>query len=235
MKTNISSSLVAVLVIASFVWASSSRASLVSYTVDAVAPLQLTAATPAPADAPWGSSGYPGDTVELQSYTGTFDLTLGTSTQKINSLLWLVNYTYGGTATDPNAWSDVSFDLNVARQIHIGTETATLSQTGLLNASWDNDYLGFASGQTVSLDYQGYHIAVTSLELPSTGASNFDGDAPWTQSAQDMYARFVITTSSDMTSAPEPGSIAALIGLAGFSCSSSIASRLRSKKTAVAV
>ena len=234
MKRILESTLV-VLAIASFALASSARASLVSYTVNGVAPQQLTAPIAAPADAPWGAAGYPGDTVELQSYTGTFDLTLGTSTQKINSLLWLVNYTYGGTATDPNAWSDVSFDLNATREIHIGTETATLSQTGLLTASWDNDYLGFSGGPTVSLDYQGYHIAITTLATPSTGASNFDGDAPWAQSAQDMYARFVVTTSSNMTSAPEPSSIAALIGLAGLSCGSSMASRRRSKKATSAI
>jgi hypothetical protein len=50
----------------------------VTYTVDGVAPQQFAGLVTPPADAPWGPNGYPGDTVELQAYTGSLDLTPGT-------------------------------------------------------------------------------------------------------------------------------------------------------------
>jgi len=230
MKNVIKNTLSGLLLVAGFAFALPAQAVLVSYTVDGVAAQQFTAPTPAPADAPWGANGYPGDTVALQSYTGTFDLTLGTSIQKINSLAWIVNYTYGGTATDPNAWSDVSFDFNALRTISIGEGTATLGQAGSLTAAWDNDYLGLNDGAMVSLYDQGYRIDITPLAVPTTGASSFDGNNPWTQPSQDVYAQFTVTADPGMTSAPEPGSIAALVGLVAFTCGSSTVSRLRSRK-----
>ena len=219
----------AILAVVSFAMALPAHAVVVPYTVDGVTQ-QLTAPTPAPVDAPWGANGYPGDTVTLQSYSGTFDLSLGTSIQKINSLLWTVNYTYGGTATDANAWSDVSFTLNGTRDIHIGTASATLDQTGSLTASWDNDYLGFAAGSTSTIFYDGYKIDITPVAIPSAGATSFDGDNPWVQPSQDVYAQFVVSVDPGVAAAPEPGSIAALIGLVAFTCGGSAVSRLRSKK-----
>ena len=219
------------LVIAGLALASPTYAVLVTYTVDGVAAQQFASPTTPPADAAWGVNGYPGDTVELQSYTGTFDLTVGTTIQKINSLLWTVNYTYGGTATDANAWSDVPFTLSAIREIQIGEATATLSQTGSLNAQWDNDYLGFSLGSTVTLYTQGYRIDITPLAVDSTGATNFDGSNPWVQPSQDVYAQFVVTEDSgSIAAAPEPGSIAALVGLILVSCGSPMVSRLRTQK-----
>ena len=220
------------LALAGLAFAASAHATLVSYTVDGVAAQQYAGSVTPPADAPWGVNGYPGDTVALQSYTGSFDLTLGTSVQKINSLLWTVNYTYGGTATDPNAWSDVLSSIDATRLIHIGTETATISQFGTLDAAWDNDYLGFSSGSTATLFYQGYQIDITPLAVESAGATNFDGDNPWVQPSQDIYAQFVVSAAPSTASAPEPGSIAALLGLVALSGGSSVVSRLRSKKHA---
>ncbi|MEI8234943.1 MAG: hypothetical protein WCH57_09690 [Verrucomicrobiota bacterium] len=230
MKTIFQKTLNSVLALAGLVFASSADATVISYTVDGVAPQQLASSVTPPADAPWGVNGYPGDTVALQSYTGTFDLTVGTTVQKINSLLWTVNYTYGGTATDPNAWSDVLSNINATRQIQIGTSTATLSQLGTLDAAWDNDYLGFSGGSTATLSYQGYQIDITPLAVESAGATNFDGDNPWAQPSQDIYAQFVVSAAPSMANAPEPGSIAALLGLVALSGGSSVASRLRFKK-----
>ncbi len=204
---------------------------LVDYSVDGVAAQQFASPVTPPADAPWGVSGYPGDTVALESYKGTFDLTVGTTTQKLNSLLWSVNYTYGGTATDPNVWNDVSFTLSAGRTLHIGDGTALLDQSGSLTAGWDNDYLGLSEGSTVTLFTQGYQIDITPLAVPASGASNFDGNNPWEQPAQDIYARFVVTEApGGLVAAPEPGSILALAGLALISCGSPVVSRLRSKK-----
>ena len=231
MKNFIKNILSGALAIVGLTLALPAQAVLTSYTVDGVAPIQLTAPTTPPADAPWGVNGYPGDTVALQSYTGTFDLTVGTSIQKINSLLWTVDYTYGGTATDANAWSDVSFNLSADRNITIGGQTATLSQTGSLTAAWDNDYLGLAAGSTISLFAQGYQVDITPIAVPITGATSFDGSNPWAQPSQDVYAQFVVSAiPGDLVNAPEPGSIAALAGLVLISCGSPMASRLRAKK-----
>ena len=235
MKTILKKTLSSVLAIAGFAFASPSYAIVVPYTVDGVASQQFASPVTPPADAPWGVSGYPGDTVGLQSYTGTLNLAIGTTIQKINSLLWTVDYTYGGTATDPNAWSDVQFNLSATRDIHIGAGTATLSQSGLLSASWDNDYLGVAAGSTVSVYNQGYRIDITPLAVESSGATNFDGSNPWVQPAQDMYAQFVVTAADSVVAAPEPGSIAALVGLLLFTCGSPMVSRLSSKKASYAL
>ena len=208
------------LILAGFAFALPAYAEVIPYTVDEVAAQQFAGPVTPPADAPWGVTGYPGDTVALQAYTGTFDLTVGTSIQKINSLLWSVNYTYGGTATDANAWSDVAFDLSAVRAI----------QTGSLTSSWDNDYLGLSSGSTVTLLTQGYQIAITALAIPVAGATSFDGSNPWDQPAQDVFAQFVVTEApGSLVAAPEPSSVLALAGLALISCGSPLVSRLRSK------
>ncbi|MEI6561721.1 MAG: hypothetical protein WCO68_06520 [Verrucomicrobiota bacterium] len=236
MKTALTKALASTLALAALILASPAQATLVAYTVDAVAPLQLASPIAAPADAPWGANGYPGDTLSLQSYSGGFDLTVGTSIQKINALDWTVNYTYGGTATDPNAWSDVQSAFTLSRQIQIGEGTAILTQTGLLTAGWDNDYLHLNAGSTATLYTQGYRIDITTLATPyggagsDGGATTFDGGNPWTQPSQDLYAQFVVTQDSGMAAAPEPGSIAALMGLAALSLGSSAVSRMRSKK-----
>lgn len=144
--------------------------------------------------------GYPGDTVELQTYTGSFDLVPGTTLQKINTLLWTINYTYGGTATDPNAWSDLSFAPTASRNMTInGAGPATLSQTGSLDVQLDNDYLSFSGGPTASFIVQGYEVDVTPLFVTQTPGSNFDGNNPWVQPNQDMMAQFVVTPVPEPT------------------------------------
>ena len=169
----------------------------VSYTVDGVGPVSYPSSIPVPNDtniAPWGVNGYPGDTVALQSYTGTLDLTPGTSIQQVNTLLWAIDYTWGG-GTSAETWLNPSFSINANRNITIDTVTGSLSQTGSLDTLWDNDYLAFLAGPTLTLTVDGYNVAITLLAVPSTGGSNFDGSNPWTQPPQDMFAQFDISVA----------------------------------------
>ena len=170
----------------------------VEYTVDGVAAQHFPGPVTPPENSSWGPNGYPGDTVELQSYTGTFDLAVGTSIQKINTLLWNIDYTYAGTATDVEAWSDLSFTVNVPRAIHIGAASGNTSQNGSLNVTWDNDFLGFNAGSTVTLYVNGYRVDITPLAVSEVGGSNFEGNNPWTQPNRDITARF------EVSAVPEP-------------------------------
>ncbi len=108
----------------------------ISYTVDGWGPTQFPGPITPPENAPWGLNGYPGDTVELNAYTGTLDLTPGTYVQKINTLKWTIDYTYAGTATDSDVWSDLSFPVVARRSIsiiiHNDSPSGTLNQSGLL-------------------------------------------------------------------------------------------------------
>ena len=180
----------------------------VNYTVGGTGPMQFPAETPPPSGAPWGEDGYPGDTVELQQYTGTLELTPGTYYQKINTLLWTIDYTYGGTADCwdyPACWSELSFAVSAPRPITIHTLSGSLSQTGQLECDWDNDYLQFAAGSTVSFMISGCTVYVTPLAVDRYGA--FWGSAnslstqspqapmcviPCVQPPRDMMAKFVV-------------------------------------------
>jgi hypothetical protein len=123
-----------------------------------------------PSNGPWGPNGYPGDTLELETHTGTLNLTPSTYTQKINTLLWTIDYTYAGTATDPNARSDPGFGPTAARNISFDSElTGSLSQNGKLRVTWDNDFLSFLDGSTINLSLSGYNIDITPLGLPEGG------------------------------------------------------------------
>jgi hypothetical protein len=193
------------------------HADLVNYTVAAWGPTSYPAPTTPPANAPWGVNGYPGDTLTLQTYTGSLALTPGTSTQKINTLLWTIDYTYGGTATNPDAWSDVSFNVSTLRNISFaGGPTGPLSQTGLLKATWENDFLLLYSGGTISLVVQGYNVAITPLALAEVGGTNFAGSNPWVQPSRDVMAQFVVTAAP----VPIPAAVwllgSGLIGLVGI-------------------
>jgi len=180
----------------------------VNYTVGGTGSMQFPAETLPPAGAPWGEDGYPGDTVELQGYTGTLELTPGTYYQKINTLLWIIDYTYGGTETCwdyPDCWSELDFAVNAPRSITIHTSNGTVSQTGSLECLWDNDYLQFAAGTEVSFSVLDYTVFVTPLAVERHGA--FWGsantaasdpskapmcDLPCYQPELDVMAKFVV-------------------------------------------
>ncbi len=181
----------AALAIATFAVAWPTRADIITYIVDGVAAQQFPAATTPPSNAPWGPNGYPGDTVELQTYTGSFDLVPGITIQKVNTLLWTVNYTYGGTATDPNAWSDLDFFPNACRNMTIGSETESFTQTGLLHVTWFKDYLSFDAGSTASFYIDGYRVDVTPNAVPISEAGG-SANPPWVQPPQDMMAQFTV-------------------------------------------
>jgi hypothetical protein len=181
-------------------------AASVSYTVDGLGPTSFpgTVTPPLTASHILDGLGYPGDTVELQAYTGSLDLTPGTSIQKINTLLWNVAYTYAGSGDplNPDAgWQQLSFNLTAARNMTIdGVGPQSISQSGLLQVNWDNDYLSLSAGPTISFIVQGYEVDVTPLAVPEYGASSFSGDPPWSQPNVDIMARFDITQAS----VPEP-------------------------------
>jgi len=196
---------------------STAGATSVSYTVDGWGPTSFPAPTTPPAGSPWGPDGYPGDTISILTYTGTLDLTPGIYTQKINTLCWDIDYTYGGTETDwdyPDHWSDLSFDIAAPRGMSIDTATGSLGQTGLLEITWFNDYLTFSAGPATSFIVGTYRVDVTPLGLDRKGGENFSGDNPWTQPNRNMMAEF------DVTLIPEPVTMAGMLmavgGLAGY-------------------
>jgi hypothetical protein len=195
----------AILTVAGF-----AQAQTVDYTVYGWAPTQYPAPTTPPANAPWGVNGYPGDTLGTVAYTGTLNLTPGTYKLEIDTLTWKIDYTYGGTATDPTAWSDVVSNVTATRGISFaGGPAGTISQTGILDCAWDNDYLTLNDGPTSSFVVGGYQVDVTPLGLSDSGSS-FDGSNPWTQPDQSMEATFTVTAT------PEPATMCflALGGLA---------------------
>jgi hypothetical protein len=193
---------IATIVVVAIIAGSSFVQASMSFAVDGVAPLQFPGPVPPPATAAHivDGQGYPGDTVGLQADRGSFDLAPGTFVQKINTLNWTVNWTYagGGNPSNPDGdWQELSFTVNAFRDITIGSQTVTLSQTGLLEVNWDNDYLSFSTGSTSSLYVEGYRIDITPLAVERTGAE-FPAGPPWNQPDQDMMARF------DVTAVPEP-------------------------------
>jgi len=202
--------LITICAIVIFVMAMSAGATTINYTVSSWGPTQYPASTTPPTDAPWGVNGYPGDTLEMVTYTGTLDLTPGTYNLKINTLKWTIDYTYGGTETQwdyPDHWSDLSFNINTSRGMSIGTAADSLSQAGLLEVTWFNDYLSFGSGSTTSFTVQGYQVDVTPLGLSRVAGSNFSGSNPWAQPERDVMARFDVV--------PDPATIY-LLGLGGL-------------------
>lgn len=165
-----------------------------------------------PLDAPWGPNGYPGDTVTLEGFTGTLELTQGVYTQKVGTLEWLVNYTYNGPV---EPWPDVLFNFTANRSITFGVTqyNDALSQTGLLRGNYDYDYLSLNQGPNATFFAEGYKVEVASLALAEKKMDNWSGDAPWTQQSRDIIGTFTVTA------VPEPGTIMflglTLVGLAG--------------------
>lgn len=187
--------------------ATPAAADTVSYTVGAYGPLRFPGPVTPPEGSPWGPDGYPGDMVELETYTGTLDLTPGTCTLKINTLQWTIDYTYAGTEDCwdwPDCWSELAFNLNTARSMSVGTTNGALAQEGLLEVDWDDDYISLAGGSTASFLVGSYVVYVTPLALARTpglasalsseshpGRAAFN-NPPYAHPALDVYARFVV-------------------------------------------
>jgi hypothetical protein len=177
----------------------------INYTTTGFTPVQYAAPTPPPADAPWGSLGYPGDTVgSLPVLGGSLGLTPGTYDLPIGTLTWTIDYTYGGTANAwdyPNNWSAQLFTINASTTLSFGGGPAgTISQTGQLASEWDNDYLTLKEGTPSTFSVPGYVIVVTPQPISIYG-TNFDDNNPWVQPNTTIYASF------DVTATPEPTTI----------------------------
>ena len=187
-------------------------AAAVNYTVAGWGPTSY----PGPVTPPAGSPhvldglGYPGDKVELQTYTGTLNLTPGTYKQKINTLLWSVYFTYAGTETQwdyPAHWSNLSFDVNAPRTMTIdGACVRSLNQAGLLLVTYNYDRLGFSQGSTTTFQVGTYRVDVTPLVLKPLDAGGTVGP-PWVQTPRDMEAQFVVTE----VPIPEPVTMAGVM------------------------
>jgi len=205
--------LITICLVVIFALAVPAGAVTINYTVSGWGATQFPGPVTPPEGAPHSVDGwgYPGDTVELVTYTGTLDLTPGTYDLKINTLLWGVDYTYNGTATAwdyPANWPDLTFMIDATRSITIGAATGNISQDGSLKTTWFDDYLSFSAGPMASLYVQGYQVDITPLSLPSANVENFgSGDPPaggFAQPNQDVMARF------DVTLIPEPATIGLL-------------------------
>jgi len=176
----------------------------VSYTVGGWV-TQLPGPLTPPPDAPWGPNGYPGDTVAFQTYTGSLNLTPGTSDHKISTLLWNVDYTYGGT---PEPWPDMNLSFTATpNMFFVGGSSGNLNQTGLDRVNYYHDYLSLSQGSTTSFFIDNtYRIDVTPIGL----ASQCDNNNLGTQPSREVDATFVVTAI------PEPLTMAGLfLGLAG--------------------
>lgn len=186
------------------------EATQVSYTVGGWGPQQFPGPFTPTASSPHGPDGYPGDTIEFAGYTGSLTLPdgpVGTQTQliqKINTLLWTVDYTYGGTDTwDP--WPDIHQPFSTSRGITVGGAPAdALSQGGELLNNWYYDYLGLSGGTTTTIYTGTWKIEITPLSLPQVKMNNWSGSAPWTQNDRDVMAQF------DITVVPEPAALTLL-------------------------
>lgn len=182
----------------------------VNYSVEGWGPTAFPASTPAPADALWGPNGYPGDTVALEAFNGTLNLTEGSSLLKINTLLWTIDYTYGGTATNPSydVWQELTFQFDLARNLNLGGQIASITQGGTLQCLYTNDFLQLSGGSTTTWLLDGYKIDVTPVGLAAAEGVFPTGQNPWVQAPRDVVARF------DVTKVPDHGSTLCLLGLA---------------------
>ncbi len=182
----------------------STYAITVNYTVDGWGPMQFRGPyyEYQPDPDPTHPQGWPGDTVELQEYTGTLDLSVGSSIQKINTLLWTVNYTWAENP-ETHAWEVLNFDIFAPRSMSFeGMPGSNLFQDGLLEVTWDNDYLTFYEGSTTGFVVGGYVVRVTPLALERRGAVFGEKNLPpWIQPEQDVMARF------DISEVPEPTAV----------------------------
>lgn len=231
-------------IVAAFVGSGFAYATSISYTVGGWSQQFPNSVTPDP-NSPWGVNGYPGDTVEFQSYMGTLDLSNpATQILQINELLWTIDYTYGypeGTTSDwsQSAWTDLQFNFNALRNISFGGVPAgSIGQSGQLDVTWDNDYLSLANGSSfVFTNVDGgdgflYEITVSPLGLNEVGGSNFSGSNPWSQPSRDVMAEFtVVNLGPAPAPVPEPATVTVMgLGLASLAAARAVRSKFAGKK-----
>ena len=180
------------------------QASISYSTLDGVA-MQFPGLVAPPANAAHvlDGQGYPGDTVELQGYTGMLSGP-GTFVQKINTLHWTIDWTYAGDGiadSNPDVpWSELLFNIDASQSMTVGSSSDNLSQAGTLEVNYDNDFVSLSDGSTTSFFVPGFQIDVTPLGIARFGGTNFDGDPAWAQPDVDVMARFVVTELA----VPEP-------------------------------
>ena len=198
------------------------QAATVSYTAGGVAPTQFSGPNlPAPTNAPHvlDGEGYAGDSVGLASYADSLPLIPGTYTQQIDTLTWSVSYTYnsptgyiGTTNPGPADWPELDFPITLTRTLSFGGgPVGSISQTGMLRSTWDDDYLSLDAGGTSTFFVPGFQIDVMPLGLPETSVSSIPGfplGTPWQQPDRAVMAQFVVTA------VPEPTTL--VLGLVGF-------------------
>ena len=178
-----------------------------TFTYTPAAPPDVPAGNYSPDGYYWGPDGYPGDQVQLQSYSDSIDLHDGAVyTKQIGTLLWTGFYTYAGdgNASDPNEnWQQLAFNFGTPRNITIGTATGSLTQGGLLECNWDDNYISFAAGSTVSLYVPGYRVDITPLPVGRYAAGGWTGPQPdgVVLPSQEIMAQF------DVTAIPEPSAL----------------------------
>ena len=112
-----------------------------------------------PPNAVWGPNGYPGDTVDLPG-SGTLPDGPGSYTQQINTLLWTIDYTYGGA---PEPWPDMMLGFDASRGMSVDATSGSLSQSGQLRVNYYNDFLSMLLGSTTTFIDGSYQVDVTPL------------------------------------------------------------------------
>ena len=188
-------------------------ATIVNYTADGWGPQQFPGQYANYPDETWthGANGYPGDTIEMASYTGTLELPdgpVGTHTQvtqKIGTLEWSVDYTAGGETDNWASWVAQHLPFDTSRGLNINGVSAALDQSGELVNDPYFDYLGLSGGTTATFLVSGmWQIEVTPQSLPQVQMNNWSGSAPWVQNSRDIMGQF------DITVVPEPATMSLL-------------------------
>ncbi len=186
-----------------------------------------------PPDAPHfldGLGGYPGDTVSLLGHSGSLNLAPGTYVQKLNTLDWIIHFTWGGDAAynaQHNyglAWPDLLIDFTMVSDFTIGTANGTISQGGRLRINWDNDFISLAEGTASLFVVDGYTVRVTPLAIAEVGGSNFSGNPGWNQPDLNVMARF------EVEEVPEPTTLAMAGVLLAFAAGCALRSARRKRR-----
>ena len=168
----------------------------VTVTVDGWGPNQYPADVTPPANAPFGTEGYPGDTIQITGNTNNLNLQEGTYTLNIGTLDWMIDPTYGGTETDYNDWGDVMHNIQINRTITFQDGTSgTLAQQMLLKNTWDSDYITLYQGDTTSFNVNGYNVDVTPLGVLASG---------WTFGSQPSLS---LNAQVQVSTVPAPGAL----------------------------